>query len=98
MADVQVNTSNPSEQRASSGPGTVLAIVLALIIGAALVWYFVGYRPSIPTTDAPANAGTTINVNVPPVTINTSSGSTSAPVPTAGANTGPGKPTTGTTP
>ena len=98
MADVQVNTTSPPEQRASSGPGTILAIILALIIGAALVWYFVGYRPSIPATNAPSNPGATINVNVPPVTINTSSGSNSAPIPTAGANTGPAKPSTGTNP
>jgi hypothetical protein len=96
MADIQVNTSGPGERRSSSGPGMMLAIILALVIGAALVWYFVGYRPSIPTTDAPANPGTTINVNVPPVTINTASNS--APLPTAGANTAPAKATAGATP
>ena len=92
MADVQVHTSTPVERKASSGPGTMLAIILALVIGAALVWYFVGYRPSIPTTDAPANQGTTINVTVPPVTINTNSGSNPAPAPAAGTNTGGAKP------
>ena len=107
MADVQINTPapNPSapiivpvERGSNSGPGTMLAIILALVVGAALVWYFVGYRPTSSATTAPANPVSTINVNVPPINVNAGSGSNAAPVPTAGANTGPAKPAGGTTP
>jgi hypothetical protein len=99
MSDVQVNTPGPStpiivpvERRSSAGPGTILAIILALVIVAALVWYFVGYRPTSSVTTAPTNPAATINVNVPPINVNV------APVPTAGASTGPAKPAGGAAP
>jgi hypothetical protein len=98
MADIQINTPAPTEQGANTGPGSMLAIILAVVLGAALVWYFVGYRPTSSTTVAPTNPGTTINVNVPPVTINSSSGSNTAPVPTAGSSTAPARPAAGSSP
>jgi hypothetical protein len=96
MADVQVNIPAPAssapvvvpvERGSNNGPGTMLAIILAVVLGAALVWYFVGYRPTTSSvTTAPANPGSTINVNAPPVNVNV------APVPAAGASNAPAKP------
>ena len=91
MTDVQINTPGPSDQGSNSA-GTMIAIIFALVLGAALVWYFVGYLPSNSATTAPANPGSTINVNVPPITVNTGTGSNAAPAPTAAAATGPAKP------
>ena len=96
MADVQVNTGGPTERGTSGGPGMLLAIVLALIIGAAIVWFVVLYRPARSSTAAPTNPGTTINVQVPPISINT--GTNAAPAPTAGSSAAPAQPAGGAAP
>jgi hypothetical protein len=93
MADVQINTPGPSapvvvpvERASNGGSATVIAIILALVLAVALVWYFVGYRPTSSATTAPSNPGATINVNVPPVNVNV------APAPVSGASNAPTKP------
>jgi cytoskeletal protein RodZ len=108
MTDVQINTPAPApsapivvpvERASNNGPGTMLAIIVAVVLGAALVWYFVGYRPTTSSvTTAPANSSTTINVNVPPVNVNAAPGSNAAPVPAAGASNAPAKPAAGAAP
>jgi hypothetical protein len=94
MADVQVNTGGPSDRGSTGGLGILFAVILALVIGAAIVWFVVLYRPASSSTAAPTNPGTTINVTVPPISINANP----APVPAAGSNTSPAKPAAAATP
>ena len=94
MADVQVNTGGPSDRGSTGGLGILFAVILALVIGAAIVWFVVLYRPASSSTAAPTTPGTTINVQVPPISINANP----APVPAAGSNTSPAKPAAAATP
>src|SRR4051812_40864319 len=94
MADVQVNSPGPVVDREpGAGPGTWLAIILALSIGAAIVWFVLVSRPAAPAS-APSNAAPTVVLTTVPGSINikNNGGASSAPAATAapsGSNSAP---------